>query len=158
MVPPWRLLFLRESIHKITDTSLTHNMHTWTQPHTLSVWQCRTPRGCDQTHFCLHWGPAEVSRGSDSSSVMDRVLALVPPLVFEASHISKPCVFLIFGLHAWCEKLREEKVHKVQASLETPVTNGTPLPCSFFPGLATFSQQNWCSPFFPLLKWNPEKS
>lgn len=97
MVSPWRLLFWWGSIDQITHTFVPHNAHTLThtQSHTSfdGAWQCRTPRGCDQTHFCFHWGPAEVCGGFDSSSILAWVLAPVPLLVFEASHIRNTCVF-----------------------------------------------------------------
>lgn len=100
MVSPWRLLFLvREHRPDHTHFRPTQrayiDTHTHTQSHTSfdGAWQCRTPRGCDQTHFCFHWGPAEVCGGFDSSSILAWVLAPVPLLVFEASHIRNTCVF-----------------------------------------------------------------
>ena len=99
MVSPRRRLFWWGSIDQITRTSVPHKAHTLTHTHTQTrtplhgAWQCRTPCGCDQTHFCFHWGPAEVRGGFDSSSILAWVLAPVSLLVFEASHIRNTCVF-----------------------------------------------------------------
>lgn len=49
----------------------------------------RNARGCDRTHLFLRWDRGEVSRGSDSSWFLDRVLAPVPAfglVMSEAPH------------------------------------------------------------------------
>lgn len=64
-----------------------------------------------------------MSGGSDSSSILDRVLALVPLLVFEASHIRNSCVFLSFlAVLALCALFRSLSFSRQpsEAKIETP--------------------------------------
>lgn len=120
-VPPVPQLRLINQAHLIgfsfgeraSTRSLTLN-HTYSSTHILKhthtdrhlVWECQTPCGWDQTQFCFHWGPAEVSGGCDSSSILDRVLPLLQFPCWCLKHLiletPDPCVFkCVCSSHIW---------------------------------------------------------